>query len=83
VVEQYLNIGSLSLKEDGLNVRTNIASGSGRIVPEHGGISLMEKGLKVRTNIASGSGRTVPEHREPQPQGERSEGKNKHCFRQW
>jgi hypothetical protein len=56
VVEQYLNIRGLRLKE---------------------------KGLKVRISIASGSGRAVPEHRGPQPQGERSEGKNRHCFRQW
>jgi hypothetical protein len=68
VVEQYLNIGGLSLKEDGLKVRTSIASGSGRTVTEHRGLSLKEEGLKVRTAIASGRGRTVPEHRGPQPQ---------------
>ncbi len=37
MVEQYLNIGDLSLKEKGLKVRTIIASGSGRTVPEHRG----------------------------------------------
>jgi hypothetical protein len=35
VVEQYLNIGDLSLKEDGLKVRTRLASGSDRTVPEN------------------------------------------------
>ncbi len=48
-----------------------------------GGLSLKEEGLKVRTSIASGIGRTVPENRGPQPQGDGSESKNKHCFRQW
>ncbi len=81
VVEQ-LNIGGLSLKEDGLKVRTIFASGSGITVHEHLGLSLKEKGLKVRTSIASGSGRTVPEHRWPQAQGEGFESKNKHYFRQ-
>ncbi len=38
VVEQYLNIGGLSLKEKGLKVRISIASGSGRTVPEHRGL---------------------------------------------
>jgi hypothetical protein len=48
-----------------------------------GVLGLKEDGLKVRTSIASGSVRTLPEQREPQPQGEGSEGKNKHCFMQW
>jgi hypothetical protein len=110
VVEQYLNIGGLSLKVKGLKVRTIFASGSSRTILEQrgpwsqrgrsegkinlasllveqylniGGLRLKEDGLKVRASIPSGSGRTVPEHRGPQPQGGRSEGKNKHCFRQW
>jgi hypothetical protein len=37
LVEHYLNIGGLRLKEDGLKVRTSIASASGRTVPEHRG----------------------------------------------
>jgi hypothetical protein len=71
VVEQYLNIEGLSLKEKVLKVKQALLQAVVEQYLNLGGLSLKEDCLKVRAIIASGCGRIVSEHRGPPPQGGR------------